>query len=89
MYSLSQLQKQQIGLRLPVYLVEQLDEFTKKYNLNRSDIIMESIRSYLERQEAEEFYNNFDNGCKELKSILDNPKKDNNLQTLDEFIDEL
>jgi len=89
MYSLSQLQKQQIGLRLPVYLVEQIDEFTKKYNLNRSDIIMESIRSYLERQEAEEFYNNFDKGCKELKDILDNPKKDNNLQTLDEFLDEL
>jgi len=89
MNTLSKLQKQQIGLRLPVYLVEQIDEFSKKYNLNRSDIIVESIRSYLEQQEAEEFYNNFDKGCKELKEVLDNPKKANNLQTLDEFLDEL
>ena len=26
MYSLSQLEKQQVGLRLPCYLIEQLDE---------------------------------------------------------------
>jgi len=89
MHSLSKLQKQQIGLRLPLYLIEQIDEFSKRYNLNRSDIIIESIRSYLEQQEAEEFYNNFDKGCKELKDVLDNPKKANNLQTLDEFLDEL
>jgi len=89
MHTLSKLQKQQIGLRLPVYLVEQIDEFSKRYNLNRSDIIIESIRSYLEQQEAEEFYNSFDNGCKELKDVLDNPKKAKNLQTLDEFLDEL
>jgi len=88
MHSLSKLRKQQIGLRLPVYLVEQIDEFSKRYNLNRSDIIIESIRSYLEQQEAEEFYSNFDKGCKELKEVLDNPKQANNLQTLDEFLDE-
>ena len=89
MHSLSKLKKQQIGLRLPVYLLEQIDEFSKRYNLNRSDIIIESIRSYLEQQEAEEFYNSFDKGCKELKDVLDNPKKAKNLQTLDEFLDEL
>lgn len=89
MHSLAQLQKQQVGLRLPVYLVEQIDEFTEKYALNRTDIIIESIKSYIAEQEAQEFYNEFDKGCKQLKEILDDPKKADNLQTLDEFLDEL
>ena len=89
MHSLAQLQKQQVGLRLPKYLVEQMDEFTKKYDLNRTDIIIESIKSYMEQQEAQEFYDEFDKGCKELKEILDNPKKADELQTIDEFLDEL
>jgi len=89
MHSLAQLQKQQVGLRLPVYLVEQIDEFTEQYNLNRTDIIIESIKSYMAEQEAQEFYKNFDRGCKELKGILDDPKKADEMQTLDEFLDEL
>ncbi len=89
MHSLEQLQKQQVGLRLPVYLVEQIDEFTKEYNLNRTDIIIESIKSYIAEQEAQAFYKNFDRGCKELKEILDDPKKADEMQTLDEFLDEL
>ncbi len=89
MHSLEQLQKQQIGLRLPVYLVEKIDELTKEYNLNRSDIIVESIKSYIADQETQEFYKSFDKGCKQLKEILDDPKKADKLQTLDEFLDEL
>ncbi len=89
MHSLAQLQKQQVGLRLPVYLIEQIDELTEEYNLNRTDIIIESIKSYIEKQEAEEFYKSFDEGCKQLKEILDDPKKADELQTLDEFLDEL
>ena len=89
MYSLAQLQKQQVGLRLPVYLVEQIDEFTEQYNLNRTDIIIESIKSYLAEQEAKEFYRSFDEGCKQLKEILDDPKKAEKLETLDEFLDGL
>jgi len=89
MHSLAQLQKQQVGLRLPVYLVEQIDEFTKEYNLNRTDIIIESIKSYLAEQEAKEFYKSFDASCKELREILDDPKKADELQTLDELLDEL
>ena len=81
MHSLKQLQKQQVGLRLPKYLVEQIDEFTQKYELNRTDIIIESIKSYLEKQEAQEFYDNFDKGCQELKAVLDDPKKAESMQT--------
>ncbi|HIP31062.1 MAG TPA: hypothetical protein EYG93_04915 [Sulfurospirillum arcachonense] len=89
MHSLAQLQKQQVGLRLPVYLVEQIDEFTQKYELNRTDIIIESIKSYLENQEIQEFYNDFDVGCRQLKNILDDPKKADKLETLDDFLDEI
>ena len=89
MHTLAQLQKQQVGLRLPVYLVEQIDEFTKEYNLNRTDIIIESIKSYMAEQEAQEFYKSFDASCKELREVLDDPKKADALQTLDELLDEL
>ncbi len=70
MYSPAQLQKQQVGLRLPVYLVEQLDEFTKEYNLNRTDIIIESIKSYIAEQEAQKLYDEFDSTCKKDKDGL-------------------
>jgi len=89
MHTLAQLKKQQVGLRLPVYLIEQIDEFTKEYNLNRTDIIIESIKSYLEKQEAQKLYDEFDMACKELKEVLDDPKKADELQTLDELLDEL
>ncbi|MEA3522735.1 MAG: hypothetical protein U9R50_07150 [Campylobacterota bacterium] len=89
MHSLAQLQKQQVGLRLPVYLIEQMDEFTKEYNLNRTDIIIESIKSYMAEQEAQEFYKSFDASCKELREVLDDPKKADELQTIEEFLDEL
>ena len=88
MHSLSKLQKQQVGLRLPKYLIEQIDELSEEYNLNRSDIIQESIRTYLEKVEAERFYENFDKGCKELVEIHADPKKVDGMQTLDEFLDD-
>lgn len=89
MHSLAQLQKQQVGLRLPVYLIEQIDEFTEEYNLNRTDIIIESIKSYIEKQETQKLYDEFDMACKELREVLDDPKKADALQTLDELLDEL
>ena len=89
MHSLSQLQKQQVGLRLPKYLVERIDELTEQYELNRTDIIIESIKSYIERQETQEFYDSFDKSCQELKEVLTEPKKSDNLQSLDELLNEL
>lgn len=88
MHNLSELEKKQIGLRLNKYLVDEIDEFTKKYSVNRTDLIVEAIKSYLSAQREKEFYDNFDASCKELKSALDNPEKISNLETLNEFIDE-
>jgi len=87
MYSLEQLQKQQVGLRLPQYLLDDLDEFTKSFSLNRSEIIVEAVKSYVDEQKAKIFYNKFDESSKELKDTLNSD--DSNLQTLDELINEL
>lgn len=69
-------------------MVGEIDEFKKKYSVNRTDIIVEAIKSYLSSQIEKELYDNFDASCKELKSALDNPGEISNLGTLNEFIDE-
>ncbi len=89
MHSISQLEKQQVGLRLPKYLIEEIDAFTEEYAVNRTDIIMEAIKSYIQEQKEKMFYENFEKGVKELKEILDGKKDKSQLTTLDELIDEL
>lgn len=69
MFSIEQLEKQQVGLRLPRYLVEEIDAFTEKYSVNRTDIIMEAVKSYLSAQKAKLFYDDFENAAKELQEI--------------------
>jgi len=69
MYALAQLEKKQIGLRLPQYLIEDIDDFTKQFSLNRTDIITEAIRAYLKEQKERLFYADFDKSCKELHEI--------------------
>ena len=86
MYSLSQLEKQQIGLRIPKYLINEIDEFTKKFNVNRTDIIIEALRSYINRQKEIIFYENFDKSAKEAKLMIDGKLEET---TLKDLIDEL
>jgi len=89
MHNLVKLQKQQVGLRLPQYLIDDIDEFTKTFSLNRSEIIIEAIKSYINEQKVNNFYNQFDDSCKELKAVTDPEQNRDKLQTLDELIDEL
>jgi metal-responsive CopG/Arc/MetJ family transcriptional regulator len=89
MHNISQLEKQQVGLRLPKYLVEELDEFVGQYVVNRTDIITEAIKSYLAKQKEEEFYKGFNTSCKELKEVLDNPSKVAELKSFEDLIDKL
>jgi len=89
MHSISQLEKQQVGLRLPKYLIEEIDAFTEEYAVNRTDIITEAVKSYIEEQKEKIFYENFEKGVKELKEILDGKKEKSKLTTLDALIDEL
>jgi len=88
MYTIEQLEKQQVGLRLPKYLVEEIDTFTKEYSLNRSEIITESIKAFISEQKSKKLYDSFDQSAKELKEILKNDD-DSHLNTLGDFIDEL
>jgi len=50
MYNLQQLEKQQIGLKIPQYLIEEIDNFTKEFSVNRTDIVIEALRSYISEQ---------------------------------------
>ena len=87
MYTLHQLEKQQVGLRLPKYLIEEIDAFTKEYALNRSELITESIKAFIQAQKERKLYDSFDGSCKELQEILKNG--DEHLGTLEELIDDL
>ncbi len=89
MHTLSQLEKQQVGLRLPKYLIEEIDELTREYSLNRTDIIIEAINAYIKEQKTKMLYDSFDASCKELNSLLGDKKKRDSAQTLDALIDEL
>lgn len=86
MHSLKQLEKQQVGLRLHSYLIAEIDEFTKEYSLNRTDIITEAIKSYLDKQKEKIFYSEFDVACKEVKQMQEGKLEES---TLDGLIDEL
>ena len=88
MHSISQLEKQQVGLRLPKYLVEEIDAFTNQFSINRTDVIIEAISSYISEQKANIFYSNFDTASKELKKSIDN-NDTTSMKSLDELINEL
>lgn len=86
MHNLAQLEKQQVGLRLPKYLVDEIDEFTKTFSLNRTDVITEAIKSYISEQKAQMLYDRFDQSCKEAKEMMDEKLEET---TLGELINEL
>ncbi len=86
MYTLAQLEKQQVGLRIPKYLVDDIEDFTKKFSVNRTDIIVEAIKSYIQVQNEDLFYSQFDKSCKEAKAMIDGEMEENSLSGL---IDEL
>lgn len=82
MYSLVQLEKQQVGLRLPKYLVDDIEEFTKEFSLNRTDIIVEAIKSYIQNQKEIMFYNQFDKSSKEVKAMINGDMEETSLRDL-------
>lgn len=88
MRSISQLEKQQVGLRLPKYLIEEIDAFTNQFSINRTDVIIEAVSSYISEQKANMFYDGFDAASKELKKSLDS-NETTSIKSLDELINEL
>jgi len=88
MHNLSQLSKQQVGLRLPKYLVDEIDALTAQFSINRSDVIIEAISSYISEQKAQLYYSEFKSSCEALNSTLTSSDRPA-LKSLDELIDEL
>ena len=86
MRSLESIQKQQVGLRLPVYLIDELDILGKSHDLNRSELITEAVRSFIEEQKTMLFYKEFESSCDELKETIKGKKK---ARSLNELISEL
>lgn len=86
MRDLASLEKQQVGLRVPKYLLDEVDEFTKMFSVNRSEVIIEAIKSYVEEQRVNIFYKEFDEACVELKRIIKSKKQ---TDTLEDLINEL
>jgi len=86
MYSVTQLEKQQIGLRLPKYLIDEVDSFTQEFSVNRTDIVIEALRSYLSEQKAKLFYESLATSSKEAKQMIAGELEESSLRDL---IDEL
>jgi len=89
MHSLAEIEKQQVGLRLQKYLVDEIDELTKVFSVNRTDIIVEAIKSYITQEKENIIYDGIENACAELREIRDGKRKVSKADTLDGLIDEL
>ena len=70
MYAISQLEKKQIGLKIPKYLIDEIDELTKQFSVNRTDIIVEALRAYIEKQKIDILHQRLDNSAKEVKKMI-------------------
>lgn len=88
MHTLRELEKQQVGLRLNTYLVNELDEMTKTFSVNRSDIIVEAIKAYISEHKALMLYQGFETACQELHQAVKQTQS-TSLPTLTDLIDEL
>ncbi|SFV62089.1 hypothetical protein MNB_SUP05-5-630 [hydrothermal vent metagenome] len=71
MHPIAELEKQQVGLRMPVYLLNELDELTSKYKVNRSDILIEATKSYIQAIKEDEVHGRLKTALKEVKMDID------------------
>jgi metal-responsive CopG/Arc/MetJ family transcriptional regulator len=86
MLELRDLETQQIGLRMPKYLVNDVDEIIADYNINRSTFINNAIQQVVQEQKEQRFYERFESSIAELKLVLDGKSSS---KSLEDLIDEL
>lgn len=86
MHSVKQLQTKQVGLRLPTYLLDEINQITQEHSVNRTDIISEAVRSYIEHYKEEKMYGRLDGALKEVKLMQEGKIPST---TLEDLIDEL
>ncbi|WP_201339595.1 ribbon-helix-helix domain-containing protein [Isorropodon fossajaponicum symbiont] len=56
MHAISDLKKQQVGFRMPTYLLNEVDEVVSKYEINRSEFLNEAAKDYLQAIKKQEVY---------------------------------
>ena len=71
MHTIKELEKQQVGLRMPAYLLEEIDEARGKYKVNRSEFLIEATQSYLKLVKEREFYEDLRGSMQEAKLMID------------------
>ena len=71
MHSIKELEKQQVGLRMPTYLLNDIDEITSKYKVNRSEILIEAAKSYIASVKEKEVYERLGEAMQEVKLMMD------------------
>ncbi|WP_428087489.1 hypothetical protein [Candidatus Thioglobus sp.] len=65
------LEKQQVGVRMPTYLLNDIDEITKKYKVNRSEILIEAVKSYVAEIKEQVVYERLGESMQEVKLMMD------------------
>lgn len=71
MHTISELKKQQVGVRMPTYLLNEIDEITSKYKVNRSEILIEAAKSYVASVKEQEVYDRLGESLQEVKLMID------------------
>ncbi|SFV87773.1 hypothetical protein MNB_SUP05-SYMBIONT-5-536 [hydrothermal vent metagenome] len=56
---------------MPTYLLEEVDELTKDYNVNRSTYITEAIKAFNKQQKEDQFYEGLGEAMQEVKLMID------------------
>ena len=88
MLALKDLETQQVGLRLPKYLVNEIDSLIADYNINRSNFIHKAIEQVVQDYKKNKFYERFEDSVAELKLVLDGKSQSKDAwELLDELKD--
>ncbi len=71
MHSIAELEKQQVGLRMPTYLLNDIDELIGEYQVNRSEFLIEATKSYIALMKEEAVYQRLGEALGEVKLMVD------------------
>jgi CopG family transcriptional regulator / antitoxin EndoAI len=81
-HNVADLQKRQVGLRMPVFLLNDIDKITKKYKINRTDILIEATKSYLEQVKENEVYQSLGQALAEVRQMTDGKMKEKTARSI-------
>ena len=71
MRPIAELEKQQVGLRMPTYLLNDIDEITSKYRINRSEFLIEAAKSYVDSVQEDDVHARLGEAMQEVRLMMD------------------